>query len=152
MSKKAIIAVVLFLFAVTVPASAGDTAGIKWRSYQEGIAQARMEDKKIFLHFYADWCAYCKQMEQSTFRETAVLSYLNKHFIPIKVNTDRESTIARRYNVRPIPDNWFMQKDGARIANRPGYIAPDDLYLLLKYYNTDSYKKMAYGKFVETSH
>jgi len=149
MKQRLVFWVVLILFAAAPTGIAGDGAGIRWKPYKEGIALAKQEGKKIYLHFYADWCTYCKQMDQSTFMATEVMSYLNKHFIPVRVDTDKEKEVARKYNVRPIPDNWFLDGKGERIANRPGYISPGDLYLLLKYYRTDSYKQLSYRKFAE---
>jgi thioredoxin-related protein len=147
MKKIVVLWTFLALCLAALSASAGE--GIRWQSYREGMALAQKEKKKVYLHFYADWCSYCKKMDRSTFQATEVMSYLNKHFVPVRVNTDQEKKIARRYNVRPIPDNWFIDGQGQRIANRPGYIPPEDLYLLLKYYRTDSYKKVSYRTFVQ---
>jgi len=120
---------------------------VQWLTYEEGVGKARQEGKKVFLHFYADWCTYCAQMDEKTFAESYVYSYLNKHFIPIKVNVDREPRIASQYRVQPIPDSWFLTRNTRRIAKRPGYIDLDSMILLLKYVHTDSYKKMSLPDF-----
>ena len=41
-------------------ASAADT--INWHSYEEGMVLSKIEKKKVFLHFYADWCGFCRKM------------------------------------------------------------------------------------------
>lgn len=28
---------------------------INWKTYDEGVALSRQEDKKLFVHFFADW-------------------------------------------------------------------------------------------------
>ncbi len=138
------------LFIVTIQiSSAGNAAKqkIKWYSYAKGIAAGKAEDKKIFLHFYADWCGYCKIMKNKTFKDTSVVAYLNKNFISIKVNSDREKALAQKYRVRGLPTNWFLKETDEKIASRPGYIPPSEMILYLKFIHTDSYQKMTLKNF-----
>jgi thioredoxin-related protein len=121
---------------------------INWYSYQKGIAAAKTEDKKIFLHFYADWCVYCKIMNNKTFKDTSVVEYLNKNFISIRVNSDKERELAQQYKVRGLPTNWFLMETNEKIASRPGYIPPSEMILYLKFIKTDSYQKMTLKNFM----
>jgi len=121
---------------------------INWYSYDKGIAAGKAKDKKIFLHFYADWCAYCKIMNNKTFRDASVVDYLNKNFISIKVNSDQERELAQKYRVRGLPTNWFLKKTDEKIASRPGYIPPSEMILYLKFIYTDSYQKMTLKDFI----
>jgi len=121
---------------------------INWYSYDKGIAAGKAEDKKIFLHFYADWCAYCKIMKNKTFKDASVVDYLNKNFISIKVNSDRERELAQKYRVRGLPTNWFLKETNEKIASRPGYIPPSEMILYLKFIYTDSYQKMTLKDFI----
>ncbi len=59
--------VALMIWAVAVPVSAADQ--IKWYSYEEGTALGMSENKKLFISFYADWCKFCKTMDQQTFQD-----------------------------------------------------------------------------------
>jgi len=106
--------------------------GIVWQSFSDGMARGKSENKKVFLHFYATWCGACKTMENKTFKDPAVIAYLNKNFVPIKVNTDREQRTSRMFRIRVLPDNWFIDEDGNPIGHQPGYIAPKKLKVLLK--------------------
>ena len=133
------------LFLVGSPAASG---GIQWHSYQTGMELGKKENKKIFLHFWAEWCDSCKKMNKETFTDSAVIAYLNKNFISIKVNSDKERALVSEYNVRGLPDNWFIAEKNEVIGNQPGPIPPDMLLPLLRYIYTDSYKKMSYSKFL----
>lgn len=122
---------------------------LKWYSYDEGVTLAKSQHKKIFINFFADWCGYCTKMDKTTFVDPEVVSYLNKNYISIKVNSDKEVTLATRYKVRGLPSNWFVTDTGEQIANFPGYIPPDDLLPRLKFIQSDSYKQMSYKDFMK---
>ena len=117
--------IIFVLTAITMPASARNQ--IQWRSYEDGKSIAQSESKKIFLNFRADWCTYCRTMEKNTFTDADIIAFLNSNFISIKIDVDREKSLARKYNIQPLPDTWFLTQTGEVIGNRPGYIPPDEL-------------------------
>ena len=129
--------------------SFASSKGIKWYTYKQGIELSKIEGVKIFLYFYADWCTYCKKMEKETFNDDSVVSYLNDNFIPIKVNSDRDIKTALDFGVKGLPSSWFIEENGERISNLPGFIAADILLNVLKYINTDSYKEMPFREFMQ---
>ena len=122
---------------------------IKWYSYDEGITIQKQETKKLFLFFTAEWCAYCTKMVSQTFKDSKVITCINKNFIPVKVDFDRENKIASSYQVRGLPSIWFVAENGEKISNLPGYIPPDKLLSIIKYIYTNSYKQISFQKFIE---
>ena len=123
------------------------TEGIRWVSYEKGLAQSQKQGKKIFLHFYSDWCAYCKKMADETFQNYQVVSYLNKNFIAIKSDSEKNQNLAMRYFVRGLPTTWFLTETGKKISFRPGYIPPEELLIFLKYIHGNAYDKMSLDDF-----
>ena len=137
---------VLFFFQTTLGFAV--SGNIKWYSYNEGMDLVKKEKKKVFIHFWAEWCPSCKKMEKETFKDSSVIAYLNKNFISIKVNSDRENALSSEFGVRGVPDNWFVSEDNEAISNLPGYI-PTKMFLpILKFIQTDSYKRMTFNKFM----
>lgn len=135
------------MFLLPVHATAEND--IKWYSHDEGLVLGKIENKKLFVHFWAEWCTYCKKMEKNTFQDAAVIAYLNANFIPVKVNTSSERELAAQYNIRPIPDNWFLAPNGERISNQAGYIEADMMMKILEYIHSDSYLDTSFMKFVQ---
>lgn len=133
-------------FAPCVHAASG---GIKWYGFHEGMALGRKENKKVYIHFWASWCSYCKKMETDTFSNTSVIAYLNRNFISIKVDADREKDISSEFRVSGLPDNWFLDENGQKISNRSGYMAPALFLSILKFIRTDSYKQKSFRTFLE---
>lgn len=122
---------------------------IEWIEYEKGVARGKKNGKKVFLNFYAEWCQYCKVMDQSTFRDASVVAYLNENFIPVRVDSDKRKNLARDYNVQALPVSWFIAEDGENIGSQPGYVPPETMLPLLKYIHTDSYKRMDFKKFMD---
>jgi len=139
---------VLFFLGLFLTGSLAASGSIKWYTYETGMELGKKENKKIFLHFWAEWCDYCKKMEKETFVDSAVIAYLNKNYISIKVNADKERALVSEYNVRGLPDNWFITEKNEIIGNQPGYIPPDMLVPRLRYIHSNSYQKMSYSKFL----
>ena len=106
--------------------------GIEWQSYTDGMARGKFEKKKVFLHFYAEWCAACKTMEDNTFKDPGVIASLNKDFIPIKVNVDIQKQTSALYRVQALPDTWFIAGNTDIIGHQLGYISPEQLKKILK--------------------
>jgi len=123
---------------------------IKWYSYDEGMALGKRQGKKMYIYFWAEWCGFCKKMERETLSKSLVSSYLNKNFISIKVNSDKEKETASLYYVRGFPTSWFLTEDGQKISNLPGYVPPDMFLRILEFIHSDSYKKMTFGDYLKS--
>lgn len=152
---KNLLKIVLVLFLlVTIPVSfstagTAEATGVKWYPYEVGMEKMKAEGKIGFLHFYTDWCTYCKLMNSQTFSDKRVFNYLNENFIPIRINAEQEKQVAQKYGVDRFPSNWFISKDGQNLANRPGFIPPDLMYVMLKYLHTGSYKTTNFQDYLD---
>lgn len=72
---------------------------VNWYSWgPEAFAQAKKENKPIFLSIGYSTCHWCHVMEKESFESPLAADFLNQHFIAIKV--DREQ--------RPDVDSTFM--------------------------------------------
>ncbi|MCW8932920.1 MAG: protein-disulfide reductase DsbD [Gammaproteobacteria bacterium] len=49
------------------------------------LALAKEQNRPVMLDYYADWCTYCKSMENTTFKSTKVISSL-KNFIILQAD------------------------------------------------------------------
>lgn len=130
-SLTLLLSIMLFL-SVGLLNVAHSSSIITWYGYDEGIALGKAAEKKVYLHFYADWCKVCKKMEKNTFQNPSVIAYLRENFISIKVNFDREKEISSDYGVRGVPINWFITESGEKIGPIPGYIPSERFLLILK--------------------
>ena len=77
----------------------------------QAFAQAKRENKPVFLSIGYSTCHWCHVMEHESFEDEAVAEFLNRHFIAIKV--DREQ--------RPDIDTIYMTAV-QMIAGRGGWL------------------------------
>lgn len=143
------IPVVLFLLSLFIPPAMAENNGINWQPYETGIRMVKDQNKKGFLHFYTDWCTYCKEMNKQTFVDSKIIDYLNDNFIAMRINADKERDVARKYGVTRFPITWFIAEDSSALSSQPGFIPPDMLLNMLKFLHTDSFKNMKFSEFIK---
>jgi len=134
--------VLIMIFAFVWMPGTGICKNIDWKKYNEGVRLARQENKKVFLHFRTDWCGYCRQMERLTFHDEKVVQFLNKNFISIKVDGDKEESLVKTHKVTGYPDNRFLDEDRKEVHRLPGFVDPQAFLFFLEYIKTNSYKTM----------
>ncbi len=121
------------IFAALIPtAASGESRPLKWHSFDEGMALGKAQGKVVFVFFWADWCTYCHTMDRETFHNQTVVDLLDKNFIAVKVDSDREQKLSNLFRIRGLPDNWFFSKSGSVLGHRPGYIPPDTFIKILR--------------------
>ncbi len=123
--------IVTFCLVICLSGTVHASDSIKWYAYEEGKVLAKIEKKKVFLHFYADWCGFCLKMAKEAFQDTAVVSDLNNNFIAIRVDFDKEPDTAQKYGVMGLPSSWFLTAMGRPMLSIPGYISTEALLKMI---------------------
>ncbi len=130
--------VLVCIFAALLPpVASGGSRPLKWHSFDEGMALGKAQGKVVFVFFWADWCTYCHTMDRETFHNKTVVDLLDKNFIAVKVDSDREQKLSNLFRIRGLPDNWFFSKSGSVLGHRPGYIPPDTFIKILRSIGND---------------
>jgi thiol:disulfide interchange protein DsbD len=99
--------------------------GIQWTAYsQEKLMQASVEKKPVFIDFYADWCAPCKELDDKTFSTQEVIQS-SSQFKMFKVDLTSAGDspangLKEKYQVRGVPTLMFLLPDGREIPGLRG--------------------------------
>jgi hypothetical protein len=100
--------------AAGVALAAGDwnDAGIAWKSYDDGLAEAKKEKKPVCLVFYTDWCPHCTNYSK-VFHDPKVVEQ-SKNFVMIRLNKDKNKEISGKYapDGEYIPRTFFLSPEG----------------------------------------
>ena len=90
--------------------------GIKWVPYKQGILEeAKREGQPVMLDFYAEWCAPCREMERTTFRDKELVEVASK-VKAVRVDLTRKTplnqSIVKRFGIKGVPTLVFIKADG----------------------------------------
>ena len=71
---------------------------VDWRSWgEQAFAEARRLDRPILLSIGYSTCHWCHVMERESFEDLEIASYINAHFIPIKVDREERPDVDAVY-------------------------------------------------------
>jgi thioredoxin-related protein len=88
--------VVFTLFVIMIiisPQINAQKNSINWITFEQLEDSLKIKPKKVFISFYADWCSYCKKMDNTGFKNEKVIKVLNDNFYSIKMNAETEDEI-----------------------------------------------------------
>lgn len=100
------------LFA-SLPSSVWARQGIRWQPALETAKRtAAQTNRLVLVHFWAEWCKPCAQMERDVFGRPDVAAAIEAAFVPVKVNVDQFPATVREYGVSIVPTDVVMTADG----------------------------------------
>jgi uncharacterized protein YyaL (SSP411 family) len=94
--------------------------------------RAGKQNRFILLDLEAVSCHWCHVMEETTYRDPAVVDLIEARYLPVRVDQDANPDLANRYGDYGWPATIVFAPDGAEIVKRRGYISPDRFAELLR--------------------
>ncbi len=140
---------------------------INWMTLPEAIEAQKTNPKKIMMDVYTTWCGPCKMLDQHTFQNKDVSSFVNENFYAVKFNAEGNESLtyqdqafsnpdfnpastgrnaqhqlAQALQITAYPTIYFFDEQGLPIMPIPGYHSPKQLELYLKLFLNDDHKKI----------
>lgn len=151
-------------------ASSSNSKEIKWISLEEAekLNSKSKTKKKIFVDVYTEWCGWCKRLDATTYKDPAVVKYINDNFYAVKLDAETLDTItfkgtkhaynpARKTNTVAAyfmppsgggyPTLTYLDGDFKVVRIAPGYVGSEEMLKQLKYVNENYYLNTSYEKF-----
>ena len=89
---------------------------ILWtEDYEAAVQRAATTNSIVLLHFYGDSCPPCKLLDKKTFHDPALVSKMNEHLVPVKINADRRRDLAQKFQVTRWPTDIYLFPNGDEI-------------------------------------
>jgi len=91
-------------------------------SWEEALAEAKKQQKVIFIDAYATWCGPCKRMAREVFPNEDVGKFFNRYFINMKLDMEKGQGLEFRkeYPVSAFPTLFFIDGNGEVVQKVKG--------------------------------
>lgn len=106
---------------------------------------AATQGKLYFVDFYASYCLPCKLMDQTTFMDEELGSYVAQNYIPLKLNIDAFDAYEIRadYEVQELPTIMIFSSSGILLDTYKGSLTATALRKLLKKHDLPKNRQLA---------
>lgn len=109
-----------------VRAAQPPTAGrpqIEWRNdLKAAREEAAKSGRPMLILFDADWCLYCRKMEQTTLSDTSLARYINDSFVPVRLDIEKDARTAEILEVERIPCTVSLNAQADLLGRVTGYV------------------------------
>ncbi len=161
---------VLFAF-FTFNALSGQSNTIKWRDWADlkTLSEEDKRGKKYLVDLYTEWCGWCKRMDKTTFRDPAVVDFINRNYIAIKFDAEHKGNIEFKSHVfryqrsilrgyhelamalveeMKFPTVVFLDENADLIQSIPGYQDAQSLLQIMYYFSENLHRSMPWPIYV----
>lgn len=131
MKVSAIIATSMSLFAgVLLHAVSAATprteAKIRWHADLKVAHQEAVRlNRPLLIVFGADWCTYCRKMEETTLSSPGLIDSVKDNYIPVRLDLDRDRRIADVLEVERLPCTVFLSPQADLLGRVVGFVGPE---------------------------
>lgn len=100
-------------------------------SWSEALAEAKKQNKYIFLDTYAEWCSPCKWMEKNIFTKDSVGKFYNEKFISYRMDMEKGEGVElyKKFGLTGYPSYLFFKPDGEIIHHTQGQEDTEDKFI-----------------------
>ena len=94
------------------------------------FARASAEGKPVLLSIVTAWSEACREMDETSYADPAVVALVGDRFVPVRVDADRRPDIGERYGLGGWPTTAFLTAAGA-IVGGGTYVGRDRMAAVL---------------------
>jgi thioredoxin 1 len=127
----------LLILVITAALVSPALAEVEWvpGPFPEILKKAQLENKYIFIDFYAVWCGPCKMLEKTTYLDEKVETFLNS-IVAVKYDAEKGEgkELAQQFKVKAYPTLILLDAKGNEIDRHLGYLDGENFLKVMKDY------------------
>ncbi len=110
-----------FLAILSAHATPSAAQPIAWTTdYAAALEKAKAENKPVLIDFTAEWCGWCKRLDEEVYADAAAANAL-RNYVCVKIDVDKQSNVALAYNVQSMPRTIVLNIHGEIVGDVTGY-------------------------------
>jgi uncharacterized protein len=122
-----------FLAAGCASSPSPSAERIPWEPWSDAaFERAKREHRFVLLDLEAVWCHWCHVMDETTYRDPAVVALITSRYVAVRVDQDSRPDISNRYEDYGWPATVVFDASGGEIVKRSGYIPPPQMASMLQ--------------------
>ena len=107
--------------------------GVVWqRDLKAAQKQAARTGRPMLIVFGADWCTHCGRFEQNTLANPTMAGYINREFVPVHLDFDKEQKTAEVLEVQALPCTVILSPEADLLGRVVGAKQPKDYWEALQ--------------------
>lgn len=111
-------------------AFAGDA--VRWAaSPRQATEAAERTGRMILVTVGADWCHYCRKMEQDVWKRGQIEKVISESYVPLRLDSDHHQDLIGRLQVQAFPTTLVFSPDRKLIARMEGYVDAERMHTAL---------------------
>jgi thioredoxin-related protein len=123
--------IALAWLALGMPVAVG--GDVKWRhNYDRAYREAKRKGLPLLVSVGTQNCIWCRRLEAQTLKDPEVVQLVNERYVPVEIDADEDSELARDFGVRVFPTLVWTRPDGKIVETHEGYISATRLLAKLK--------------------
>ena len=145
------------------------TGKLTWMSLGDAADSLQKEKRPVLIDLYTDWCGWCKVMDKKTYTDKHVNEYVQQKFYPVKVDAESRHNITWNgktysFNANARTNDFAIWLTNGQLSYPttviippggepqaiPGYLAPNELELIVKYFGEGNYGKVSFQDYQKT--
>jgi thioredoxin-related protein len=123
-------ALFLFFFGFLLLQNGSGAEQLTWiHNFDQAKQAAKKTSKCIFVDVFADWCTWCKVLDQEVYPSPDFINFM-KNYIPTKIDAEDKGDgerFAARFEVETLPTLIVTDSDGKLILRISGFRKTDQL-------------------------
>lgn len=132
-----------------------------WVKLEKAQQAAVTDGKNIMVFVEAEWCGFCRQMENNVFPQAEIQKIIDEKYHPVTIDLDSrelvrfngdemtEREFARTMNVSVTPTFLFINPEGEVLAHQVGYNPADRFEALLLFIYSDQFGEISFEEFIQ---